>query len=110
MLTTPIPSLLFLGKFGDFPNFSALTFVTEGEEGKKNKQRELEVACLQMARVGVYWQEQQNISAVSSGTQTTDCDWPDHSQEWKDGSLRYNRGWRESKRDPQQVWLCSPRN
>lgn len=84
--------------------------MTEGEEGKKNKQRELEVACLQMARVGVYWQEQQNISAVSSGTQTTDCDWPDHSQEWKDGSLRYNRGWRESKRDPQQVWLCSPRN
>lgn len=40
MLTTPIPSLLFLGKFGDFPNFSTLTFMTEGEEGKKNKQTE----------------------------------------------------------------------
>lgn len=50
-----------------------------------------------MARVGVYWQEHQNISAVSSGTQTTDCDWPGHSQESKHGSLQYKRCWRESK-------------
>lgn len=44
-----------------------------------------------MARVGVYWHERQNISAVSSGTQTTDWDWPDSSQESKHGSLHYNR-------------------
>lgn len=32
--------------------------------------------------------ELQNTSAVSSGTQTTDCDWPDCSQEVKPRSLR----------------------
>lgn len=34
-----------------------------------------------MVRVGVYWQEHQNTSAVSSGTQTAHCDWPHCSQE-----------------------------
>lgn len=90
----------FLGEFGDFPDCSyiiliALTFLREGAETwlkKKKTHRELDVARLQMARVGVYWQEQQNISAVSSGTQTTDWDWPDSSQEANHGSLQYNRG------------------
>lgn len=49
-----------------------------------------EKAHLQMARVGVYWHKHQNTSAVSSGTQTTDCDWPDCSQELKPRSLQYN--------------------
>lgn len=34
--------------------------------------------------------ELQNTSAVSSGTWTTDCDWPDCSQEVKPRSLQYN--------------------
>lgn len=42
--------------------------------------------------------KRQNTSAVSSGTQTTDCDWSDCSQEVKPRSLQYNRGWRECKR------------
>lgn len=58
-----------------------------------------EKAHLQMARVGVYWQQHQNTSTVSSGTQTAHCDWPDCSQELKPRSLQYNWGWRESKKD-----------
>lgn len=110
MLNIPIPSLLFTGEIWGLSSFFHIDTSDGGRRGKKSKHREFEVSCLQMARVGVYWQEHQNISAVSSGTQTTDCDWPDHSQEWKHGSLQYNRGWRESKRDPQQMWHYSPHN
>ncbi|MEQ2187338.1 hypothetical protein GOODEAATRI_003712 [Goodea atripinnis] len=48
-----------------------------------------------MARVGVYWQEHQNTSVESSGTQAARRDWPDRSQELKPGSLLYNSGWRK---------------
>lgn len=68
------------------------------EERKKQGVRG-EKAHLQMARVGVYWQEDQNTSVVSRGTRATHCDWPDGSQEPKPRSLQYNRGWRERKRD-----------
>lgn len=69
------------------------------EKGGKKHGISGEKAHLQMARVGVYWHKHQNTSAVSSGTQTTDCDWPDCSQELKPRSLQYNWGWRECKRD-----------
>lgn len=57
-----------------------------------------ERANLQMVRVGVYWQEHQNTSVVSSGTQTAHCDGADCSQELKHGSLQSNWGWREQEK------------
>lgn len=60
------------------------------EKGEKMQGVRGEKAHLQMARVGVYWQEHQNTSAVSSGIRTAHCDWPDCSQELKPRSLQYN--------------------
>lgn len=60
------------------------------ENGGKKQGSGGEKAHLQMVRVGVYWQEHENTSAVSSGTQTAYCDWPDCSQELKPRSVQYN--------------------
>lgn len=46
------------------------------EKGGKIRELEEKTAHLQMARVGVCWQEPENTSAVSSGTQTAHCDCP----------------------------------
>lgn len=96
-------------KCSKFPNyFSTLLFSwhlwqTEQHPGWREERKKQRVrgekAHLQMARVGVYWQEDQNTSVVSRGTRATHCDWPDGSQELKPRSLQYNRGWRECKRD-----------
>lgn len=72
----------------------------QGDRGEK--------AHLQMARVGVYWQEHQNTSVVSSGIQAAHCEWPDRSQELKPRSLQYNWGWRGSIRNWLQMWHYSP--
>lgn len=65
----------------DISDRRSSTLVAE-QGGKKGGDRG-EKAHLQMAMVGVYWQELQNSSAVSSGTRTTHCERPDHSQELK---------------------------
>lgn len=60
------------------------------EKGGESEEMEEKRPYLQMARVGVYWQEHQNTSAVSSGTHTAHCDWPDRSQELKPRPLQYS--------------------